>query len=412
MSRSLIPWIILALALLMDVYGFSAVKTAFQNSTPKIKYTAYAFYGLTTAFVIVYFIMGFVLNFRENSTPFTRILTGIFIGIFVSKLILILFLLIEDISRFIAYLYNILFKPNNSLHTSRRQFLDAVFLGVASLPFAAFLYGMFKTAYDYKIWKVDIPIKNLPDAFNGLTIAQLSDIHSGSFSQIEPLKKAVETINQMKPDIFVFTGDLVNNKAEEYTPYIDIFKNIEAKYGQYSILGNHDYGDYVEWDSEELKRNNFTTLKQYHRATNWDLLCNESRILDINGEKLALLGVENWGATMRFTRQGDLKKAYKGTENISTKILLSHDPSHWDAQTRKKFKDIQLTLSGHTHGMQFGVENKWFKFSPVQWFYKQWAGLYTQGEQHLYVNRGFGFIGYPGRVGIQPEIAVLRLVKG
>ena len=411
MTRSLIPWIILTITLVMDYYGFTAVRIAFQASSDRTKTLAYLFYFGLTAFVLIYFILGLIYNFRENSTPFTRFMTGIFMGIFVSKLILVLFLLLEDSTRLFSYTYNTLVKPNQKLHTSRRQFLDSIFLGIAGLPFLAFIHGMVKTAHDYKLWKVKVPIKNLPAALEGLKIIQISDIHSGSFSDKEPLKKAVELINSLKPDLFFFTGDLVNNKASEYLPYIEVFKDIKAEYGQYSILGNHDYGDYLEWDTPELKNENFQSVKDYHRQSNWDLLCNENRILDIRGEKLALIGVENWGAKMHFTRQGNLKKAYRGVEEITTKILLSHDPSHWDAEVREQCQDIQLTLSGHTHGMQFGVENKWFRFSPVQWFYKQWAGLYSEADQHIYVNRGFGYIGYPGRIGIRPEIAVLTLMK-
>ena len=411
MTRSLIPWIILTITLVMDYYGFTAVRIAFQASSDRTKTLAYLFYFGLTAFVLIYFILGLIYNFRENSTPVTRFMTGIFMGIFVSKLILVLFLLLEDSTRLFSYTYNILVKPNQKLHTSRRQFLDSIFLGIAGLPFLAFIHGMVKTAHDYKLWKVKVPIKNLPAALEGLKIIQISDIHSGSFSDIEPLKKAVELINSLKPDLFFFTGDLVNNKASEYLPYIEVFKDIKAEYGQFSILGNHDYGDYLEWDTPGLKNENFQSVKDYHRQSNWDLLCNENRILDIRGEKLALIGVENWGAKMHFTRQGNLKKAYRGVEEITTKILLSHDPSHWDAEVREQCQDIQLTLSGHTHGMQFGVENKWFRFSPVQWFYKQWAGLYSEADQHIYVNRGFGYIGYPGRIGIRPEIAVLTLMK-
>jgi len=411
MTRSLIPWIIFTLTLIMDYYGFSAVKSAFRGHTDQTRLIAFIIYWGLTAFVVFYFILGLIYNFRENSTPVTRFMTGIFMGIFVSKLILVLFLLIEDASRFISYLYNLMLRPDNKLHTSRRQFLDSVFLGMAGLPFIAFVHGMLKTAHNYQLWRIKVPIKDLPSALDGLKIVQISDIHAGSFSDKEPLLKAVELINSLKPDLFFFTGDLVNNKASEYKPYIDIFKQIRAKYGQFSILGNHDYGDYIQWDTPELKQENFQTVKDYHKQSNWDLLCNENRIIEINGEKLALIGVENWGAKMHFTRQGDLKKAYRGIESIPTKFLLSHDPSHWDAQVRKYCVDIQLTLSGHTHGMQFGVENKWFRFSPVQWFYKQWAGLYTEFDQNLYVNRGFGYIGYPGRVGIRPEIAELTLVK-
>lgn len=412
MTRSLIPWIILAITLVIDYYGFTAVRAAFQSSSDRTKILAYFLYFGLTAFVLIYFILGLIFNFRENSTPVTRFMTGIFMGIFVSKLILVLFLLLEDSGRLVSYIYNVLVKPSKELHTSRRQFLDSVFLGIAGLPFIAFIHGMVKTAHDYQLWRVKVPIKNLPPALEGLKIIQLSDIHAGSFSDKEPLKKAVELINSLKPDLFFFTGDLVNNKASEYQPFIEVFKDIKAVYGQFSILGNHDYGDYIPWETPDLKMDNFQTLKDYHRQSNWDLLCNENRVLDIKGEKLALIGVENWGAKMNFIRQGDLKKAYRGVEEITTKVLLSHDPSHWDAEVREQCQDIQLTLSGHTHGMQFGVENKWFRFSPVQWFYKQWAGLYTESDQHLYVNRGFGFIGYPGRVGIRPEIAELTLTRG
>jgi len=411
MTRSLIPWIIFSLTLVMDYYGFSAVKSAFRASSDQARVIAYTVYWGLTAFVIVYFALSVIYNFRENSTSVSRFMTGIFMGIFVSKLVLVLFLLLEDFSRLMGYLYNLILKPNKELYTSRRQFLDSLFLGMAGIPFLAFIYGMVKTAHDYKLWRVNVPIKNLPSALNGLKIIQISDLHSGSFSDKEPLKNAVELINGLKPDLFFFTGDLVNNKASEYEPYIEVFRNIKARYGQFSILGNHDYGDYIHWDTPQLKKENFATLKQYHRQSNWDLLCNENRILEINGEKLALIGVENWGAKMNFTRQGDLKKAYSGAENVTTKLLLSHDPSHWDAEVRQNFPDIQLTLSGHTHGMQFGVENKWFRFSPVQWFYEQWAGLYTKSDQRIYVNRGFGYIGYPGRVGIRPEITELTLVK-
>jgi len=411
MTRSLIPWIILVLTLVMDYYGFTAVRSAFQNSSVKARNIAYVLYWSLTAFVLIYFILAIIFNFRENSTSATRFMTGVFMGIFVSKLFLVLFLFLEDISRLISVIYNYFIKPTNELHTSRRQFLDSVFLGLAGLPFLAFINGMVKTAHDYQFWRVNIPIKNLPSALEGLKIVQVSDIHAGSFSVVEPLKMAVEKINALKPDIFVFTGDLVNNKASEFTPFLDVFKEIKAKYGQFSILGNHDYGDYIQWPSPQEKEDNFSMIKQYHRDTNWDILCNEHRVLEIGDQKLALIGVENWGAKMHFTRQGDLKKAYHGIEDIPTKVLLSHDPSHWDAEVRKHTPDVQLTLSGHTHGMQFGVENKWFRFSPVQWFYKQWAGLYTESDQHLYVNRGFGFIGYPGRVGIRPEIAILTLTK-
>ena len=412
MTRSLIPWIILVLTVLMDIYGFSAIKNLFQDSPTRTKSIAYGIYWSMTIYVVIFFIISISLNLRENSTPLTRFMLGIVLGIFISKLFLSIFLIIQDAGRLFAWTSNLFFKPEIGLQTSRRAFLEKLSLGVAALPFFAFIYGMLKTAYDYQIIKVDVPIQDLPDGLNGLKIVQISDLHVGSFGETEPLIHAVETINGLGADLFVFTGDLVNNRAKEYPAYIEIFKKIEAPLGQYSILGNHDYGDYVEWDSERAQLENLNILKGYHRDTNWDLLCNEHRVIEHNGEKLALIGVENWSAKKGFAQYGKLKKAYVGTESIPTKILFSHDPSHWDAEVRESFKDIQLTLSGHTHGMQFGVETKYFRFSPVQWVYEQWAGLYTKASQHLYVNRGFGFIGYPGRVGIRPEITLLTLTKG
>lgn len=411
MTRSLIPWIILILTVLMDIYGFTAIKNLFQDSAPRSKSIAYGIYWSMTIYVVIFFIISISLNLRENSTPVTRFMLGLVLGIFISKLFLSIFLLLQDFGRLIAWSSNLLIKPDIGLHTSRRAFLEKLSLGVAALPFFAFIYGMIKTAYDYQVFKINVPIKDLPSGLEGMKIVQISDLHVGSFGETEPLKNAVKLINSLKPDLFVFTGDLVNNRAKEYPSFIEIFKHIQAPLGQYSILGNHDYGDYVEWESERAQLENLNILKGYHRDTNWDLLCNEHRVIEHNGEKLALIGVENWSAKRGFAQYGKLKNAYKGSESIATKILLSHDPSHWDAEVREKYQDIQLTLSGHTHGMQFGVETKYFRFSPVQWVYEQWAGLYTKASQHLYVNRGFGFIGYPGRVGIRPEISLLTLVK-
>lgn len=411
MSRVLIPIIVLILIFLMDFYGFTAMKTVFGQSTSRTKWIAYSIYWSTTLYIILFSIYSFSINIRLHSTSTTRFMFGIIVGIVVSKLLLTLLLGIEDFFRFLSFLV-LKFSPNSSLNSSRRQFLDMGFLMISSLPIFAFIYGMVKTAFEYQVFKKEIFFPDLPECFDGFKIVQLSDIHSGSLSKTEPLIQAVQTINAMKPDLFVFTGDLVNNVASEYVPYINIFKEIKAKHGQYSILGNHDYGDYVEWDTEELKQENLNTLKEYQKQTNWNLLINEHVEIEQQDEKIALIGIENWGAKMHFHRYGNLKKAYAGTEKNSFKILLSHDPSHWDAEVREKYKDIQLTLSGHTHGMQFGIETKYFRFSPVQWVYKQWAGLYKEATQQLYVNRGFGYIGYPGRVGIHPEISELVLRRG
>jgi hypothetical protein len=214
-----------------------------------------------------------------------------------------------------------------------------------------------------------------------------------------------------KPDLIFFTGDLVNNETSEVKEYLEIFSKLQAPLGVYSVTGNHDYGDYKSWSSKEAKENNFQDLIQAHNLMGFDLLMNENRIIELSGDKLAILGIENWGAG-RFAKYGKLQEAYAGTEEASVKLLLSHDPSHWDAQVRPNYPDIDVAFAGHTHGFQFGVEIGNFKWSPSQYVYKQWADLYQEGNQYLYVNRGFGYIGYPGRVGIPPELTVIELKRG
>jgi len=283
-------------------------------------------------------------------------------------------------------------------------------LMVGAIPFVSLLYGLIRNPYRYKLYKEKIAIRNLPKALNGLKIVQISDIHSGSFTFKEPVKKAIEIINEQKADLVFFTGDLVNSIAEEMERFVDVFDKIESKYGIFSVKGNHDYGDYHRWSNKEKKRLNTVQFEDIQKRLGWDLLLNEHRVLEINGEKLAIIGVENISSKVHFSKYGDLEKAYNGCEECPVKMLLSHDPSHWTAETIKNFKDIDLTLSGHTHGMQFGIEIPgWLKWSPIKYIYKQWAGLYKEGEQYLYVNRGLGFLGYPGRVGILPEITLLEL---
>jgi len=272
------------------------------------------------------------------------------------------------------------------------------------------IYGMVKGAHKYQIRQVSIPIKNLPTSFEGLKIIHISDIHSGSFYDKEAVLKGINMVIDEKPDLVFFTGDLVNNEASEIADYMDVFSKIKAPLGVFSVLGNHDYGDYIPWSSPEAKVKNLKTLMQHHADMGWKLLMDEHTVISKNGESITILGVQNWGAKGRFPKYGDLSKAARGTENHKVKLLLSHDPSHWDAQVLKDFPDIDAMFSGHTHGMQFGIEIPGFKWSPIQYMYKQWAGLYSEGHQHLHVNRGFGFLGYPGRVGIWPEISVISLV--
>jgi predicted MPP superfamily phosphohydrolase len=274
--------------------------------------------------------------------------------------------------------------------------------------FGSLLYG-FGNKYRYHIKRIPLAFDNLPVSFKGLKIVQISDIHSGSFTDKKAVMHGVNMIMNEKPDLILFTGDLVNNTSEEMNDYMDVFSKLNAPMGVYSTLGNHDYGDYTHWNSREEKVANLERLKHIHSELGWRLLMNEHVALEKGEDKIALIGVENWSAKASFKKYGDLKKAYYGSAPYPFKILMSHDPSHWDAEVRRSYGDIDLMLSGHTHGMQFGIEIPGFKWSPVQYIYKQWAGLYQEGAQKLYVNRGYGFIGYPGRVGILPEITVFEL---
>jgi hypothetical protein len=280
-----------------------------------------------------------------------------------------------------------------------------------ALPLTGFTFGILSGAHDYRVRKRIITSPNLPKAFDGIRLVQISDIHTGSFFNKTAVKGGVDMIMAEKADIVMFTGDLVNNQSEEAKPYLDIFSKIKAPLGVHSTMGNHDYGDYNSWSSLDAKRKDVQDLQDMHRYMGWNIMLNENKIIKVDGEEIALLGLENWGAG-RFSKYGDLTKTYEGTANIPYKILMSHDPSHWDAQIRPDFGDIDLTLAGHTHGMQFGVEIGNFRWSPARLMYKQWADHYQEGNQHLYVNRGFGFLGYPGRIGILPEITVLELRSG
>jgi predicted MPP superfamily phosphohydrolase len=292
---------------------------------------------------------------------------------------------------------------------SRSAFLSWLGVGVGSTLFGTLVYG-FSNKYNYNVKKHQLAFDTLPTAFKGLKIVHISDIHSGSFNDKQAVQNGIKKILDQKPDLILFTGDIVNDRATELTDYVDVFSQLKAPLGVYSTFGNHDYGDYAAWESVAAKAENLKALAGMHAKMGWRLLMNEHVVIEKDGEKICLLGIENWSNKARFPKYGKMEKAYPGTEEIPFKILMSHDPSHWDAEVRVKYPDIDLMLSGHTHGMQFGLETPFFKWSPVQWVYKQWAGLYEEGRQKLYVNRGFGFIGYPGRVGILPEITVLEFV--
>lgn len=409
MSKFLFPILILIIITAAEYYMWQAVQTLFSGD--KFRWLRWSYIIVNIALYGFFFSARTLLKDVSSSHLLTY-LQAFFVIFLLSKLIVFLFFLVNDLIQLPRYVsQKIASQEVTGSPISRSSFLSKLALGVAAIPAASLIYGMVVNAYNYQYRRVKIRFPNLPKAFDGFTIVQLSDIHSGSFTQTEPIVKAIERINALNADVILFTGDLVNNVAEEMQPFMNVFSRLRAKHGVLSITGNHDYGDYVPWDSKEAKHENFTRFIQVHKDLGWDLLMNEHRVFERNGEKIAVIGIENWGHALRFPRYGKLADAHKGTEEIPFKVLMSHDPSHWDAQVRPEFSDIDLTLSGHTHGFQFGVESKYLKWSPSQWVYKQWAGLYQIGKQYLYVNRGFGFLGYPGRVGILPEVTIIELQK-
>lgn len=410
-------WILLVgLMLLLDFYVFQAVKTVSQGVGPKAKSIIYIIYWSVSILALLLFLLLPYLNLENQSKGLRSTVFAILMGLFFAKFAAAIFLLIDDLRRFFQWSAGKIFfsaPEGENLQEgetiSRSLFLSWVSLAVGGGIFGTLVNG-FSNKYSYEVKKLTIPFANLPPAFKGLKVVQLSDIHSGSLDNRSAVEKGITQILALKPDLILFTGDLVNNKADEMAPFMDVFNRLTAPMGVYSILGNHDYGDYVEWGSAEAKRANLERLKGVHAAMGWKLLMNENVIFEREGQQMALIGIENWSSKARFPKYGKMAQAYAGTEQVPFKILMSHDPSHWDAEVRPKYSDVSLTLSGHTHGMQFGVELPWFKWSPVQYVYQQWAGLYEQQAQKLYVNRGFGFIGYPGRVGIMPEITLLEFV--
>ncbi len=399
--------------LIIDYYLFQAVVHVTRNLSPGWRQFWRWLHWVPTFFSLLALAWwAFGNQYMLGGQVRAWIITGL-VGIYFSKIFGILFVFIDDVQRGVRLVAQWFTKseatalPGEAI--SRSEFLTKAALVATAVPFGTMAYGIATGAHDYRVRRVRVPIANLPKAFHGLRAVQISDIHSGSFWSKTAVKGGVEMILNEKPDIIFFTGDLVNNETTEVREYIPVFEKLKAPLGVFSVMGNHDYGDYRAWDTKEAKQQNFKDLIEAHRLLGFDLLMNEHRFIEVGGEKLAIIGNENWGAG-RFSKYGKLESAYRGTEEVATKILLSHDPSHWDAQVRPNFSDIALTLAGHTHGFQFGVEIGGFKWSPSQYVYKQWAGLYTEGSQHLYVNRGFGYIGYPGRIGIPPEITVLELV--
>jgi uncharacterized protein len=401
--------------LLIDFYFFQAILNVSRDWTPTPKAIfRYGFWVPTILSIaaLIWWAVGNPYTFGATTRSF--IMTGL-VATYLSKTFGILVLFVDDIFRGVKWVAHFFYQASaDSLpgdKIPRSEFLSKMALVASAIPFGAMAYGVISGAHDYRVRRVTVKLPHLPKEFDGLTIGQISDIHSGSFFNKIAVKGGVQMLVDEKPDVIFFTGDLVNNKTAEVEEYVNVFDKLKAPLGVYSITGNHDYGDYHDWPSVEAKRKNFRDLVLAHKQMNFDILMNEHRFIEVGGERIAVIGNENWGAG-RFSKYGKLDVAYKGTEEAKVKLLLSHDPSHWDAQVRPGFADIDITFAGHTHGFQFGVEIGNFRWSPSQYVYKQWAGLYQEGSQYLYVNRGFGYLGYPGRVGMPPELTILKLTRG
>jgi len=412
--------IFVALCILLDIYIFQSLRVVMRNNTEIAKtYVFYFYWGISAVSALVFLSLPF-LHQRIIGKLAQSYLVSILFGIFIAKLLAVFIFLTDDLRRFVQWTFTRLFSTraqagisglsNQGEVISRSVFMSWLGLAAGGTLFGSLLYG-FTNKYNYRVIKKSISFKKLPPAFKGLKILQISDIHSGSFNDKQAVEKGIDLILKQNADIILFTGDLVNNMAVEMDEYKDLFSKLKAPLGVYSVLGNHDYGDYVIWPVDGLsKEQNLDNLKQVHKDMGWKLLVNEHVAIEKDGDSIALLGIENWSAKARFPKYGRMDLAYAGSEKYPFKILMSHDPSHWDTEVLTRYKDIDLTLSGHTHGMQFGVEIPGLKWSPVQYVYKKWAGHYKEGDQHLYVNRGFGFLGYPGRVGVLPEITVIEVV--
>ena len=393
----------------IEIYAFQAFKTTIKT---KWILVVYQIISLAILVYIVWSLSQFDRSVGQNRQSVITI--GLILIVYVPKIFLTLFMFGEDLIRLIRGAINYFVEYDNasSYIPERRKFVSQIALVIAAIPFASLIYGIFEGKYNFKVIKQQVFFPDLPDAFDGFKITQISDIHSGSFDNPEKIQYAIDLINQQETDLILFTGDIVNTHAREMHPWIDTFKGIKKpEFGKFSVLGNHDYGEYVTWPTKKQKDENFEAIKNLHQEIDFKLLLNEHIFIEKENQRIAVVGVENWGKN--FKQAGDLRKASEGLTAQDFKILMSHDPSHWEYQVKEDEKHFQLTLSGHTHGMQFGIEIPgFFKWSPVQYVYKQWAGLYENLGRYVYVNRGFGFHAYPGRVGIWPEITVIELKKG
>ena len=399
--------------LLIEIYAFQAFKTVLKKNW------ILKFYFIINALIIFNLLYRFIkiynnsLDFSDVFYNYLSIPFAFFITLLGFKLIVISFLFIEDITRIIHSIFNFISPSNesNKFLIQRRSFISKMALIIAALPIPFVIHGIYRGRHKYRVLNYELEFNDLPAEFDGYKITHISDIHSGSLQKINKVEYAVDLINKQNSDLVLFTGDFVNNKANELNKWKKIFSKIKAKDGKFSVLGNHDYGDYVNWKSDQEKKENFKNLLNSQKEMGFKLLLNESVNIKSLNQSISLVGVENWGKG-GFRKNGDIDKACLGLRKKDFKVVMSHDPSHWDQILLNHQTHFHLTLSGHTHGMQFGIEIPgWIKWSPVKWVYKYWAGIYYEKNQYLNVNRGFGVLGFPGRVGVWPEISVITLKK-
>lgn len=410
-------FIVLLVMIALDIYVFMAVKSLSHSAGSRTRGLIYGFYWLVSIITIIGVVIFMAKGIEYLPKKIRAYLFASILAFVFAQIISSVFFLIDDIRRLIQWAASKTFFRNTEVATmsgdgiSRSAFLSWLGLAAGTSLFGSLIYG-FSNKYNYRIKRIKLSYDNLPLGFHGVKIVHFSDVHSGSFMNKKAVAHGVEKIMAENGDIVIFSGDLVNDRATEMNDYMDVFDKVKAPMGVYSTFGNHDYGEYARWPYGGVtKDQNLINLAKIHEQLGWRLMMDEHIPLERNGDKIALIGIQNWSAKARFPKYGNMKKAYAGAENYPFKILISHDPSHWDAEVRPEYGDVDLMLSGHTHGMQFGVEIPGFKWSPVQYMYKEWDGLYEEGKQKLYVNPGFGFIGYPGRVGILAEITVIELVN-
>lgn len=416
----MLPFLVFSVVVILaDIYAYKGLKILAAGITnPFVKpFLKIIFWLIPLLLISVVFYVSYIRQADTDPRIFNSYyyIIGFAFLIYLPKLVFILFHLLEDIIHAIIALsgkFTYWAGKHQSRISAKRAkrwtLLSKTGIVIALIPFLAIIYGMVIGRFDFRVTNISIRHESVPEAFDGFRIIHISDLHIGSFYGYEKqIKKAVELIKKEKPDLIVFTGDLVNNFSSEAAGFIDVLSEMSAPYGMFSILGNHDYGDYYQWATPYRKQENMELMYDIHNRIGFRLLLNESDSVEAGGQKIAVVGVENWGVPP-FPQYGDLDKASAGTEDFPFRILLTHDPSHWDAEVLGK-TDIEITLAGHTHGMQVGLEVGNIKWSPGKLKYPRWGGLYEENGQYLYVNRGLGFIAFPGRIGMPPEITVIEL---